>query len=153
MFPSRSMLVLMVAVTLAGEVSLPAQSVAQSEDDFNDSMCHAIGGVRETRHYYNYRGTQRGYVIVDCETDAHVIEGGLDKRSSLDSLQQAVFFSILTGKAPVVVIYDTDEQIGKYEHRIAAACAEAGVLFLRLNMKGTSARDALIEALLNKTLN
>ena len=32
----------------------------------------------------------------------------LDKRSSLDSLQQALFFSVLTGKRPAVVISGTD---------------------------------------------
>ena len=79
-----------------------------------------IDGERETRHHYTYGGGQRGYVAVDCETEVYVIEGGLDKRSSLDSLQQALFFSVLTGKAPAVVIYDTDGKVGKYERRIQA---------------------------------
>ena len=50
---------------------------------------------------------------MDCETSNYVIEGGLDKRSSLDSLQQALFFSVLTGKVPIVVIYDTDGMVGQ----------------------------------------
>ena len=41
---------------------------------------------------------------VDCETGTMVYEGGLDKRSSLDSVQQALFFSHVTGKRPAVVI-------------------------------------------------
>ena len=64
---------------------------------------------------------------VDCETDTTVYEGGLDKRSSLDSLQQALFFSVLTGKQPAVVIYDTDGREGRFEYRIRTACQEAGV--------------------------
>ena len=53
---------------------------------------------------------------------------GLDKRSSLDSVQQALFFGVLTGKEPAV--YDTDGQIGLYEHRIRVACERAGVRFM-----------------------
>ena len=51
-------------------------------------------------------------------TDEYVIEGGLDKRSSLHSAQQAVFAATLTDKKPAVAIYDNDGQWGKYEHRI-----------------------------------
>ena len=67
---------------------------------------------------------------MDCETEDTVYEGGLDKRSSLDSVQQALFAASLTGKHPAVVIYDTDGQIGPYEHRIRVACELAGVRFL-----------------------
>ncbi len=82
------------------------------------------------RHEYTYPNG-KGYVRVDCETDTTVYEGGLDKRSSLDSVQQALFFAWLTGKKPAVVIYDTDGRVGKYEHRIEVACEAAGVEFLR----------------------
>jgi len=97
-----------------------------SEDEYNETFCASVGGVTETRHRY-----PKGYVKVDCETSDSVYEGGLDKRSSLDSLQQAVFFSVLTGKEPVVVIYDTDGKLGKYEYRIMKACEKVGVKFLR----------------------
>ena len=60
------------------------------------------------------------------------MEAGLDKRSSLDSIQQALFFSYLTKKKPVVVIYDTDRRKGKYEFRISKACELAGVEFRRI---------------------
>jgi len=60
-----------------------------------------------------------------------VYEGGLDKRSSLDSLQQVLFFAALTGKEPAVVIYDTDGEIGQFEYRIQVAYEMAGVTFLR----------------------
>lgn len=78
---------------------------------------------------YNYPGG-RSYVIVDCETATHVYEGGLDKRSSLDSVQQALFFASLTGKKAAVVIYDTDGVTGKYEYRIKTACEIAGVEYI-----------------------
>ena len=98
-----------------------------SEDEYNKMFCASVGGVTETRHKY-----PKGYVKVDCETSGSVYEGGLDKRSSLDSLQQAVFFSLLTGKEPVVVIYDRDGKLGKYEYRIMKACEKVGVRFLRV---------------------
>ena len=85
------------------------------------------GGVTETRHTYTYEDGS-SYVKVDCETDTTVYEGGLDKRSSLDSLQQALFFSALTGKAPAVVIYDTDGGEGRFEYRIRTACEKAGCI-------------------------
>ena len=42
--------------------------------------------------------------MVDCETADVVYEGGLDRRSSLDSVQQALFAAAFTGKEPAVVI-------------------------------------------------
>ena len=97
-----------------------------SEDEYNRRFCAAVGGVTETRHTYTYDGGS-SFVKVDCETDTTVYEGGLDKRSSLDSLQQALFFSVLTGKAPAVVIYDTDGKEGRFEYRVRTACQRAGV--------------------------
>ena len=97
-----------------------------SEAEYNRRFCASVGGVTETRHTYTYDGGN-SYVKVDCETDTTVYEGGLDKRSSLDSLQQALFFSVLTGKTPAVVIYDTDGREGRFEYRIRATCQEAGV--------------------------
>ena len=58
-----------------------------------------------------------------------VIEGGLDKRSSLDSVQQALFASTITGKTPTVAIYDTDGIWGKIEHRVFTVAKKAGVKF------------------------
>ena len=48
-------------------------------------------GDPETRHGYT-NASGRSYAQVDCETNTTVYEGGLDKRSSLDSLQQALLF-------------------------------------------------------------
>ena len=82
----------------------------------------------ETRHGYT-SASGRSYTQVDCETNTTVYEGGLDKRSSLDSLQQALFFSVLTGKRPAVVIYDTDGQEGQFEYRIRTACQKSGIRY------------------------
>ena len=102
---------------------------AQSEAEYNEDFCESVGGKTETKYIYLYpKG--RGYVRVDCETEDTVYEGGLDKRSSLDSVQQALFFASLTGKEPAVVIYDTDGEVGRYEHRIRVACVMAGVRFV-----------------------
>ena len=84
------------------------------------------GGKTETRHYYTYPGG-RSYIKVDRENANMVYEGGLDKRSSLDSIQQALFASYITGKRPAVVIYDTDGKEGRFEYRIKTACEKAGV--------------------------
>ena len=110
----------------AKETNRSSTRKTASEDEYNRRFCASVGGVTETRHTYTYDGGG-SYVKVDCETDTMVYEGGLDKRSSLDSLQQALFFSVLTGKQPAVVIYDTDGQEGRFEYRIRAACRKAGV--------------------------
>ena len=114
---------------------MPAKEAARSsarktasEDAYNRRFCASVGGMTETRHTYTYDGGS-SFVMVDCETDSTVYEGGLDKRSSLDSLQQALFFSVLTGKQPAVVIYDTDGREGRFEYRIRTACEKAGVQY------------------------
>ena len=114
--------------TPAKEAGRSAARKTASEDAYNRSFCASVGGVTETRHTYTYDGGS-SFVKVDCETDTTVYEGGLDKRSSLDSVQQALFFSVLTGKAPAVVIYDTDGKEGRFEYRIRAACRKAGVQY------------------------
>lgn len=102
-----------------------------TEAFYNDLLADALGGRREVRLNYNVPSTnQRSYVIIDIETSDYVIEGGLDKRSSLDSIQQAVFASTLTGKKPAVAIYDTDGVWGKYEHRIWTVAQQLGARFI-----------------------
>ena len=108
------------------ETGRPAPRTTASEDDYNRWFCTMVNGETETRHGYSSAGG-RSYVEVDCETGTMVYEGGLDKRSSLDSVQQALFFSHVTGKRPAVVIYDTDGREGRFEYRIRIACREAGV--------------------------
>ena len=89
------------------------------------AFCAAVGGVTEVRHDYVH-----SYIKTDCETAEHVIEAGLDKRSSLDSIQQAVFAHTLTGKIPVVVIYDTDGKEGKWQFRIRKAAEALNVPYI-----------------------
>ena len=96
----------------ARDTGRPAPRKTASEVEYNHRFCATVNGETETRHGYAHAGG-RSYVKVDCETNTTVYEGGLDKRSSLDSLQQALFFSVLTGKRPAVVIYDTDGKEGR----------------------------------------
>ena len=118
------------SIILLNVIFYYAGSAVASENTQNDAYCASIGGQREVRHYYQLESGKRKYILIDCETDTQVIEGGLDKRSSLDSLQQALFFNVLTGKTPVIVIYDTDGAEGAYEYRIRMAAEKAGVLYL-----------------------
>lgn len=104
-----------------------------SEEDCNDAFCASVGGRTETRR--NCRpGQVSGHVKADCETDNQVYEGGLEKRSSLDSVPQALFFSVLSGKEPVAVICNTAGESGKIEDRINLACGAAGVKFLNISL-------------------
>ncbi len=105
-----------------------AVSAEPTETELNRQFCESVGGQAETRHYYTYAGG-RSHIRVDCETHNMVYEGGLDKRSSLDSVQQALFASHVTGKRPSVVIYDTDGKEGRFEYRIKMACKRAGVSY------------------------
>ena len=118
----------LVWLLVTGLVLVPAVGFP-NEEAANDTFCAQVGGQREVSHTYAYP-TGSSSVIVDCETAKRVYEGGLDKRSSLDSVQQALFFAHVTGKEPVVVIYDTDGKIGRFEHRIRTACQQVGVTFL-----------------------
>ena len=97
------------------------------------AFCASIGGVEEVRHSYLHT-----YIKVDCETTTEVIEAGLDKRSSLDSIQQALFFATLTNKKPVVVIYDTDQKEGIYEYRIRKACESVGIDYRSIDVSNSS---------------
>ena len=115
-------------VSPARETGRPTPRKTGSEDEYNRRFCAMVNGETETRHRYIYANGS-SFVKVDCETSTTVYEGGLDKRSSLDSLQQALFFSHVTGKRPAVVIYDTDGQEGRFEYRIRTACQRAGVRY------------------------
>lgn len=72
------------------------------------------------------------YVRVDCETEDHVIELGLDgSASARDSLHQALFAQHLTGKKPVVILIDRDGYEGRFEFEMRHVSKAAGVLYLR----------------------
>ncbi|MFW8594361.1 hypothetical protein [Cribrihabitans neustonicus] len=90
-------------------------------------LCSALfGGQPETAHSFTYPGGKVS-IRMDCVTGNRVIEFGLDKRSNLDSLQQALFAAEVTGKAPVIALIDTDGKMGRFEWRIARAANAAGV--------------------------
>jgi predicted RecB family endonuclease len=91
-------------------------------------ICAMLGDEPEARHRHTI---DAGYfdIIVDCETDTQVIEVGLDKRSSLDSVQQADFAGWITGKSPMVLLVDTDATEGRFEFRIRTAATRLGVTY------------------------
>lgn len=90
-------------------------------------LCSLIlGGTSEEPHAYSV-GYNLHSIRVDCETDTHVIEVGLDKRSSLDSVHQAVFAAQLTGKAPMVVVIDTDGREDQYELQVRMVAGALGI--------------------------
>ena len=93
-------------------------------------LCATVfNGAEEVRHDYD-TGHDRGFIRVDCENRYHVIELGLDKRSSFDSLHQVLFAAELTGKTPLIVIVDTDLREGRVEYQIRTVAEAAGVAFM-----------------------
>ena len=116
-------------IVLCG-ISATEAYAQHKEDYYNELLAKRLGGRLETVYHFNYMDTKSSRIRIDIETDDYVIEGGKDKRSSLDSVQQAVFASTLSGKKPAVAIYDTDGKWGKYEHRIWIAAKELGIRYI-----------------------
>lgn len=118
----------------SGSSSSTSPTSSDSEDAYNAALASKIGGDTEVTYNYTYglagNQTFEASIRVDIVTNEYVIEGGKDKRSSLDSIQQAVFASTVTNKKPAVAIYDTDGRWGKYEHRIWAAAQDLGIRFI-----------------------
>jgi hypothetical protein len=116
-----------------------SSEIKLNEDYFNKWLANQLGGQTEVTFNYNYNLKDStplyASIRVDIVTDEYVIEGGLDKRSSLDSIQQAVFASTIAGKKPAVAIYDTNGIWGKYEHRIWSATKKLGVKFFWVSGK------------------
>lgn len=112
---------------MAGEIELAA------------ILCSLVlGGEAGTRHGYDAAG-QDHYIVVDCETDTHVIEVGLDsRRGSFDSVHQALFAAHLTGKAPMVAIIDTNGREEAQEYQVETVARSLGVAY------GSWTEDALV---------
>ena len=114
--------------------SIGSSKSSMNEDFYNIALAKKLDGKTEIAFEYEYglsgNTPLTGSIRIDILTDEYVIEGGKDKRSSLDSIQQAVFASTLSGKKPAVAIYDTDSRWGKYEHRVWAAAKELDVKFI-----------------------
>lgn len=94
-----------------------------------------LGGQTEVRHDYQValgaREERRHWISVDCETETHVIEIGLDdRRSSYDSLHQALFAAELTGKLPMVVIIDTNGVEEAAQFQVETVARAQGVSYL-----------------------
>lgn len=101
-----------------------------SELDLALILCSLFaGGEVEVRHDYSVSGETR-YIRVDCETPTHVIEIGLDaRRSSFDSVHQAMFAAQVTGKAPMVVIVDTNGTEEPAEYQVETVARALGVAY------------------------
>lgn len=88
-----------------------------------------LGGEVEVRHDYTAVGEDR-HIRVDCETDTHVIEVGFDaKRSSQDSIHQALFAAELTGKQPMVVLIDTNGVEEPVQYQVETVAHRLGVAY------------------------
>ena len=109
------------------------KTAPRNEASFNLALAALLNGQTEVKFSYDYGKSGNtpltASVRIDIVTEKYVIEGGLDKRSSLDSIQQAVFASTLSGKEPAVAVYDTDEMWGKFEQRIWTVANQLGIKF------------------------
>ena len=101
------------------------------ETDLTAILCALIlGGEAEVRHEY-VAVDKAHHIRVDCETDTHVIEVGLDdRRSAQDSLHQALFAAELTGKLPMVVIIDTNGREEAMQYQVRTVARALGVSYL-----------------------
>lgn len=100
------------------------------ENAFALLLCNLLlGAETEARHEFANIGDERA-IRVDCETPTHVIELGLDEKpSNRDSIHQAVFAAHLTGKAPMVLLIDTDGEEGRYEYEMRIVATRLGVTY------------------------
>ena len=116
-----------------------------------------VGGEAELRLPYSLNNSAQ-YVRVDCVRDIHAIEIGLDDcRSSLDSLQQALFYGALLDRAPMVILVDTDGREDPTEFQVETAARATGVayrvidvdFFIRLKMTAPFRSSHIENDLLN----
>jgi hypothetical protein len=102
------------------------------ESTYISLLCGLLGGAEpETSHFFDVYGFERPrYIRVDCETPTHVIEIGLDGRvSARDSVHQAVLAASFTGKAPWVILIDTDGAEGRYELEMRHVTEYLGIAY------------------------
>ena len=116
-----------------------------------------VGGEAELRLPYSLNNSAN-YVRVDCVRDIHAIEIGLDDcRSSLVSLQQALFYGALLERAPMVILVDTDGREDPTEFQVETAARATGVayrvidvdFFIRLKMTAPFRSSHIENDLLN----
>jgi hypothetical protein len=101
------------------------------ETELTLALCaFLLGGEVEVRHDFTL-AEDSSHIRVDCETESHVYEVGLDgKSSSYDSVVQALFAAELTGKLPAVVMIDTNGVEDQEEYRVRVAARAAGITYL-----------------------
>lgn len=100
------------------------------EADLIPVLCAVfLGGTPEARIDYTIDDGDH-HVRVDCLTETHAIEVGLDdRRSSSDSVHQALFYAFLSGRDPMVVIIDTNGVEEAVEYQVETVAREAGVAY------------------------
>ena len=90
-------------------------------------LCAMLGGEPEHRASYTLDAVST-YVRIDCITDTHAIEVGLDRsRGAYDSLHQATFNAYLTDRLPMVIMIDTDGIENQYEYQVETVARQYGV--------------------------
>lgn len=90
-------------------------------------LCAMLGGEAEHRETYSLHAVE-SFVRIDCITDTHAIEIGLDHtRGAYDSLHQATFNAMLTDREPMVILIDTDNIESQYEYQIESVARAHGV--------------------------
>lgn len=100
------------------------------EIDYNQALARCWGGEVEKIYHYHL-----GSIRVDVETENYVIEAGLDKRTSLDSIHQVLFAAYLSGKKPMIIIYDTNQKEGAVEYQLRVLVKSLGILYYRIPAK------------------
>jgi hypothetical protein len=92
-------------------------------------LCALFGGETEQRLPYELDAVA-SHVRVDCVTDTHAIEVGLDQtRGAYDSLHQATFNALEAGLLPMVILIDTDGVESQYEYQIETVSRHHGVAY------------------------
>jgi hypothetical protein len=98
------------------------------ESDLIPIICLLLfGGEPEVRVDYTINDGSH-FIRADCITDTHAIEVGLDdRRSSYDSVHQAIFAAHLTDRLPMVVIVDTNGVEERAEFQVETVARALGV--------------------------
>ena len=84
-----------------------------TESQSNKALASYLNGETEVSSAYDFTGSDgkiiSGHVRVDIENDEYVIEGGLDKRRSLDGIQQSFhlfkFFPMSYNIQPIELLH------------------------------------------------
>ena len=102
-----------------------------TELDLTAILCSLIlGGEMEARHDFTVLDRAH-HIRIDCETPSHVVEVGLDgRRSTMDSLHQAIFAAHQTGKLPMIVVIDTNGIEENVQYQVKTAARGTDVAYL-----------------------